>query len=190
MRLSTLVSLLAVAVLTSCSPTHAPATSPGTPLPAAPSPSSPSTTTSSSQESAPVASSPASPPVVWSNGATSTPRPGSRLGLDETSRREALWRAGHGMGVFARPGLTAGLWWADLQPLLSAQASLAYATVDPASIEVQQVTGAAYLAEWVTPEVARVSVPTDVGVYLVVVSRSDADPVWRIERFIAPEVTS
>lgn len=110
--------------------------------------------------------------------------------MDEASRREALWLAGHGMGVFARPGLPAGLWWADLQPLLSAQASLAYATVDPASIEVQQVTGAAYLAEWVTPEVARVSVPTDVGVYLVVVSRSDTDPVWRIERFIAPEVTS
>ena len=27
-------------------------------------------------------------------------------------------------------------------------------------------------------------------ILLVVVSRSDADPVWRIERFIAPEVTS
>ena len=34
MRLSTIVSLLAVAVLTSCSPAHAPATSSGTPTPA------------------------------------------------------------------------------------------------------------------------------------------------------------
>ena len=52
------------------------------------------------------------------------------------------------------------------------------------------MTGAADLPGWDTPEVARVTVPTDVGVFLVVVSRSDADPVWRVERFVAPEVLS
>lgn len=75
-------------------------------------------------------------------------------------------------------------------PVLSARGTAAYVTVDPARIPVRQVSGPAGLPGWTTPEVARVSVPTDVGSYLVVVSRSDADPVWRVERFIAPGVLS
>lgn len=126
-----------------------------------------------------------------SNGATTTapPDPGG-LGLDEASRSEALELAETAMGLYARPDVAYEVWWADLQPMLSAGACAAYVTVDPARIPVRQVTGPAELPEWTTPEVARVSVPTDVGSYLVVLARSDVDPVWRVERFVPPEVLS
>ncbi len=131
---------------------------------------------------------PASAPVVWSDGATGTaPTPG-RLGLDEASRDLALALAEQALALYARPGVPLYQWWDDLEPLLSAQGVLAYSTVDPGNIPVRAVTGDASLAGWDTPEVARVTVPTDVGGYLVVVSRADTDPVWRVERFIAPEV--
>lgn len=146
----------------------------------------------------PQASSPVSSPSA-STGATPTPGVGSddsltptpgRLGLDEASRSAALELAETAMGLFARPDVAYEAWWADLQPLLSAPGAAAYATVDPAGIPARHVTGAASLPGWTTPEVARVSVPTDVGSYLVVLSRSDTDPVWRVERFIPPEVLS
>lgn len=128
--------------------------------------------------------------VVWSDGATgAAPTPG-RLRLDDASRDQAIRLAVQALALYARPDATYDQWWADLQPLLSAQATMAYSTVDPGNIPVRAVTGTADLPGWDTPEVARVTVPTDVGAYLVVVSRSDADPVWRVERFVAPEVLS
>lgn len=126
--------------------------------------------------------------VVWSDGSSAAASSPGRLGLDEASRSAALELAETAMGLFARPDVPYEVWWADLEPVLSARGTAAYVTVDPARIPVRQVSGPAGLPGWTTPEVARVSVPTDVGSYLVVVSRSDADPVWRVERFIAPEV--
>ncbi len=125
-----------------------------------------------------------------SDGATTALPDPSHLGLDEASRSAALELAETAMGLFARPDVPNEVWWADLEPVLSARGAAAYVTVDPARIPVRQVSGPADLPGWTTPEVARVSVPTDVGSYLIIVSRSDADPVWRVERFIAPEVLS
>ena len=126
--------------------------------------------------------------VVWSDGSSAAASSPGRLGLDEASRSAALELAETAMGLFARPDVPYEVWWADLEPVLSARGAAAYVTVDPARIPVRQVSGPADLPGWTTPEVARVSVPTDVGSYLVVVSRSDADLVWRVERFIPPEV--
>lgn len=166
--------LLAVALLVSCHPE-----APGGPTPPASRPAS-----------AAGASPSASAPVVWSDGSTrAAPKPG-RLGLDDTSRQQAIGLAEQALALYARPDVTYDQWWADLSPLLSAQATLAYATVDPGTISVRAVTGDANLPSWDTPEVARVPVPTDVGVFLVVLSRSETDPVWRVERFMAPEVLS
>ena len=128
--------------------------------------------------------------VVWSDGATgAAPTPG-RLRLDDASRDQAIALADRALALYARPDTAYDQWWGDLAPLLSAQATIAYATVDPANIPVRAVTGDAKLEGWDTPEVARVPVPTDVGVFLVVLSRSEADPVWRVERCLAPEVLS
>ena len=131
-----------------------------------------------------------SAPVVWSDGTTSEPLTAGRLGLDEQSREAALARAEEAMVLYARPDVPFDVWWADLLPLLSAQGASAYVTVDPVNIPVREVTGPAALPGWNTPEVARVSVPTDVGAYLVILSRTDLDSVWRVERFVAPEVLS
>lgn len=166
-------ALLAVSLLVGC---HAGATPDGTipPVPA------------QSRSASP----PRSTPAVWSDGTTgAAPTPG-HLGLDDASRDQAIALADRALALYARPDTAYDQWWGDLAPLLSAQATIAYATVDPANIPVRTMTGDAKLEGWDTPEVARVPVPTDVGVFLVVLSRSEADPVWRVERFMAPEVLS
>jgi len=175
MRLS--VAVLAVAALVGCSQTSAPVASGSAPVSSA----SPAGSSAGFSTSA---------PVVWADGTTGEPPTAGRLGLDESSRSAALELAGEAMVRYARPDMHFEVWWADLMPLLSAQGAAAYATVDPANIPVRAVTGPSTLPEWTTPEVARVSVPTDVGAYLVIVSRTDLDPVWRVERFAAPEVLS
>ena len=38
-----------------------------------------------------------------------------------------------------------------------------------------------------TPLVARVSVPTDAGVYLVIMARTDESPTWLADRIMPPE---
>ena len=91
------------------------------------------------------------------------------------------------MTAFAQPDLDFELWWAGLEPLLSGSAIQAYRTVDPAQIPATEVVGEASLPGWDTPRIARVGVPTDAGVYLVIVSRNEADPVWRVERITPPE---
>lgn len=91
------------------------------------------------------------------------------------------------MTRYARPHLTAPRWWQGLSPLLSPAARTAYTATDPARITVRTVTGPATLTPSSLPALARVSVPTDVGAYLVVLSRTPHAPGWRVERFLAPE---
>lgn len=112
----------------------------------------------------------------------------SLLRADETSRSEAIATAEAAMAAFARSDLPVAEWWAGLAPFLSANAAVAYQTVDPSTVPASEVTGPGELPNWDTPGVARVGVPTDVGVYLVVVSRNELDPVWRVERLVPPEV--
>lgn len=125
--------------------------------------------------------------VSSSGPTTSTASSPSGLLADEVSEETAKAAAVAGMAAYARPDLPYDQWWAGLEPLLSGQAIPAYQTVDPVNIPVTRVTGEANLPSWDTPRIARVSVPTDAGVYLVIVSRNEADPVWRIERITPPE---
>ena len=50
-----------------------------------------------------------------------------------------------------------------------------------------KITGTVTLTPASTPLVARVSVPTDAGVYLVIMSRSDDSPTWLADRIMPPE---
>ena len=111
----------------------------------------------------------------------------SMLVADEASADAAKATAVAAMAAYARPDLPFDRWWAGLEPLLSGRAIPAYQTVDPVNVPVTRVTGEASLPDWDTPRIARVGVPTDAGVYLVVCSRNEADPVWRVERFVPPE---
>lgn len=119
---------------------------------------------------------------------TVSPQPAlSLLALGPDDREAARRTARAAMSAYARPHAGPARWWQDLSPLLSPEARTAYTGTDPAGIGVRTVTGPAALAPSSLPALARVSVPTDVGVYLVVLSRTPQASGWRVERFIAPE---
>ena len=102
--------------------------------------------------------------------------------------REAARRAARAtMQAYARPGASPRAWWKQLRPHLSGSAQAAYAGTDPAVIPARAVTGPAALTPASLPALARVAVPTDAGIYLVLLRRSPGQP-WAVERIVAPEV--
>jgi len=88
--------------------------------------------------------------------------------------------------VFARPDVSYEQWWADLSPLLSSQAQMDYQYVDPLNVPARAVTGDPILVDDDSASVAGVQVPTDVGLYVVTLSRADADAPWVVERITPP----
>jgi hypothetical protein len=105
---------------------------------------------------------------------------------DAASRAAVTAAATTVLTAFARPGLSYDQWWAALEPLLSAQAQLDYAYVDPANVPAKAVTGAAQIVDESSAYVAHVQVPTDVGTYTLVLSRVDGSAAWLTERIIPP----
>lgn len=118
------------------------------------------------------------------------PTAGPPLLLDRAAARAARQTAMAALSAYARPHASATGWQARLWPHLSVAAREAYLGTDPATIVVRTVTGPARLTGSSLPALARVSVPTDAGIYLVVLSRSPDRPRWQVERFIPPEVVS
>ena len=113
--------------------------------------------------------------------------PYTPLGLGPAERRAAR-RTGHAaLRAYTRPRRTPARWWQGVRPYLSADARLAYAGTDPVTIAARAVIGPARLTPASLPALARVAVPTDTGLYLVLLSRSPGRP-WSVERLIAPEV--
>lgn len=105
---------------------------------------------------------------------------------DSASDAAALALATEAMTAFARPQLTAQQWWADLSPLLSNPARLAYADTDPANVSAHSVTGAATLAPSTSGYLANVEVPTDVGTWTLLLTRPGQNAPWTVERFTPP----
>lgn len=128
-------------------------------------------------------------PELLDDGTTASPRPRNSLTLDDSSRTSALALGAKVMTLFARPNISAEQWIADLTPYLSAEAAFAYDGTDPARVPVSEVTGPAKLTPASTAMVARVSIPTDDGIYLVILARTGDDPNWRADRIMAPEGT-
>lgn len=106
---------------------------------------------------------------------------------DEASRAAAVGVATAAMTAFARPEASFEDWWAQLSPALSAQAQIDYQYVDPANVPARAVTGPAVLADVTSPSVVGVQVSTDVGDYLLVLSRAQAGAPWLVERITPPE---
>lgn len=124
----------------------------------------------------------------------------------DAASREAAARAGaRVMRAFARPNLPAARWWAELEPLLSPAARTAYAGTDPSNVPAAAVTGPAVFldntngshgssdasgsgegAGGASPWLARVEVQTDVGRYVVLLSRTDQGSAWLAERLEPP----
>lgn len=105
---------------------------------------------------------------------------------DAASRADATARAGEIMTAFARPTLGYEDWWAALAPLLSDQAQQDYSFVDPANIPVHAMTGQPVLVDESSAFLAHVQVPTDVGVYELLLSRTDATAPWVGESITPP----
>ena len=105
---------------------------------------------------------------------------------DATSRAAAVARAAEIMTAFAQPTRPYEDWWADLVPLLSEQAQQDYSFVDPANIPVSALTGDPVLVDESSAFLARVEVPTDVGVYELLLSRTDATAPWVGESITPP----
>lgn len=106
---------------------------------------------------------------------------------DEASRTSIIKAAETAMKAFARPSLDQKTWWADVQPLLTQQASADYSYVQPASIPANKVTGAGKLVDDSSAYVGVVEVPSNAGTYTLILNRSAANAPWKVSRFTPPE---
>jgi len=109
---------------------------------------------------------------------------------DAASRTAALDAATKAMTAFARPDLDYDTWWKAVEPLLTQQAAEDYAYVDPVNVPARQVTGTAQLVDETSAYIAGVEVPTNAGVYTVMLSRADGGSPWLVVRFSPPEETN
>lgn len=114
--------------------------------------------------------------------------PGAGLVWDDASRSAATTAAGAALTAFARPDPPYEQWWAELTPFLSAQAQVDYQYVDPINVPARAVTGPGVLLDEASVSIARVQVPTDVGDYVLILSRTEADAAsWLVESITPPE---
>lgn len=103
---------------------------------------------------------------------------------DHSARVTAVEVAEQAMAAFARPDLDHESWWAQLVPLLDRQAQQDYAYVDPSNIPARATTGAGALVDDdASAYLATVVVPTDVGDYTVLLTRTDGATPWLVSRF-------
>lgn len=98
------------------------------------------------------------------------------------SQADAMTAAERVMAAFARPALTEAQWWNELLPLLSQTGAHAHEGTLPENIPASAITGPATLVDGATDVIALVEVPTDVGTYIVTLTRTDAAQVWLAER--------
>lgn len=181
---SAAVALSLAAALTACSSSTSPAPSTST---SAPSSSTSQSSTSTSGVVIPSGVPTASPSATVENDDGSDQTPGAPLVLDDAAKASALATGTKVMHLFARRNAPAATWWSDLVPLLTAQAQQAYQGTDPRNVPPTKITGEAKLTPASKAQVARVSVPTDVGVYLVILARTPDQPTWLADRIMPPE---
>jgi hypothetical protein len=105
---------------------------------------------------------------------------------DAAAAEAARATATAAVAAFARPAATPEQWWAALAPMLSPAARSAYAATDPANVPASTVTGPAGEARSSSAFLATVTVPTDAGVYTVLLVRDDTGDRWLVERFRPP----
>lgn len=123
----------------------------------------------------------------FDDGTTGAPLAPSTLKLDEESRSSALKLGEKVMRLFARRDVSAEQWFAELAPHLTPDAAMAHQYTDPQNVPVTRVDGPPTLTPASTELVARVAVPTDIGIYLVILTRTDELPSWLANEIIPPE---
>jgi len=98
------------------------------------------------------------------------------------SQAAAIAAATAALEAFAQPDLGYDEWWAQLLPLITEQAGVAYAGTNPAEIPVRLVTGGGIVLEGSTEVSLIVQLPTDAGLYNVTLTRASADAPWLADR--------
>lgn len=105
----------------------------------------------------------------------------------DVDRTDAAATAVKAMTLFARRTVPAQQWIDELAVYMTPQAAQDYRYVDPANVPAAAVTGPGKVIPTDSAWLARVQVPTDAGAYLVILSRTEEDPRWRVARFTPPE---
>jgi hypothetical protein len=101
---------------------------------------------------------------------------------DAASAGSALVLGTAAVTAFAQPDVAPDQWWAELAPLLSPAAALAYEGTDPVEVPARQVTGPAWTGVSPSSFLATVFVPTDAGAYAVLMVREGSGAPWLVER--------
>ena len=91
------------------------------------------------------------------------------------------------MTLYSRPSLDELTWWRGVSGYFTPQAAIDYHGIDPINIPASKVTGAAKTLPSGSTQLSKVHVPTNAGIYLVVLARSADDPSWRVARVLPPE---
>jgi hypothetical protein len=127
-----------------------------------------------------------------------TPRPAATDGLsdgiiiptaepaDTTSTVAAVIVAEKLMNAFARPNVDATTWINGLYPYLTQVGGAAYAGTDPAKVPVNKITGPGAVVEGATQYALLVKVPTNIGDYVISLTRKTPDNPWLADRVTPP----
>lgn len=99
---------------------------------------------------------------------------------DAPSRSAVVEAAEVAMKAYARPDLSQKEWFAALEPLLTYDTAVEYASVDPKTIRASRVTGPGIITFDESAYVAGVDVPTNADSYEVLLSRQHADDAWLV----------
>lgn len=105
---------------------------------------------------------------------------------DETSIAAALTVAEKLMTAFARPGVDQAAWMDGLYPYLTQAAGTAYAGTDPAKVPASEVTGSGSVVDGATAYALLVTVPTNIGPYVVSLTRQAPTDPWLADRVTPP----
>lgn len=116
-----------------------------------------------------------------------TSSPTTKPTWDDQVDASAARTAQEVMVAFARPNLTPESWFAGVQPHLAPEVQEDYRYVDPANISPTKVVGAPKVVRTSSSDLARVSVPTDAGVWVVVLSRTASGGRWLVVDLISPD---
>jgi hypothetical protein len=105
---------------------------------------------------------------------------------DEESTAAAVTVAEKLMTAFARPDVDKTTWINGLYPYLTQAAGTAYAGTDPAKVPVSDVTGSGTVVEGQTEYALLVTVPTNVGPYVISLVRETPADQWLATRITPP----
>ncbi|MGF1661008.1 MAG: hypothetical protein ACFCVG_00805 [Kineosporiaceae bacterium] len=98
--------------------------------------------------------------------------------------------AASAMAAFTNSDIDPRTWWEELAAWLTPTAQVAYAGTDPSRVPASAVTGTPACSETASPYLASVEVPTDAGLYTVLLVRDGASTEWHVERLTPPNPTA